>query len=327
MNRVPSEYGGSFYRDKLTEQGKYFYDCIVSHFVRGNFSSAVHVKIYKCGTAFPDGFAAYKAVRDDKPELFFLGNQCEFVQRGSKGTIKCTILYSESEIRRIQLQLRKMICRLVRNTAYKPVIEQERMVYERIAKKLTYTNNNDMRDHNVVGPLLLSSGVCEGYNALLMLCFRRLEIPCIKVYGKSERNVWHCWCIAWINGVPVHCDVTWDKPVDGIVFYDYFNLSDRQIATDHFSFLDPNIPKCNAEYLNFYHYARCSFKTRNEMAKYIYRRLINGDSRPIYIQATFASGYDDILQNVRQALKNGRNDSKRYIYVNKDLKTAVITKQ
>ena len=95
MNRVPSEYGGSFYRDKLTEQGKYFYDCLVSHFARGNFSSAVNVKIHKCDTAFSDGFAAYKAVRDDKPELFFLGNQCEFVWCGSKGTIKCTILYSD----------------------------------------------------------------------------------------------------------------------------------------------------------------------------------------------------------------------------------------
>ena len=77
-----------------------------------------------------------------------------------------------------------------------------------IARKLSYNNHSDVRDHNIVGPILMSSGVCEGHNALLLLCFRRIGIPCIKVYGKTKTDGWHCWTIAWINGTPVHCDVT-----------------------------------------------------------------------------------------------------------------------
>lgn len=326
MARVPDNLGSCFYRDLLTCQGKAFYDCLVSHFIRKDYSGIIPIKITNGRNAVTDGFAAYKAVRDDHPEFFFLGNQCEFVRRGLQGTLKCSILYSESEIGRIQLQLRKLICRLVRGTAFLPVVEQERLVYERIAKKMTYVNNNDARDHNIVGPLLLSSGVCEGYNALLMLCFRRLEIPCIKVYGKSEDNERHCWCMVWINTVPVHCDITWDKPSNGILYYDYFNLSDRQIAHDHFLFKNHQIPVCIAEDLNFYHLRKCSFDSKHQLSRHIHECERHSFMHPIYLQASFAKDYNDLLSHVKAALNTSVMTGARGIHINEIMKTAVITK-
>lgn len=125
-------------------------------------------------SAASDCFAAYKALRDDHPEYFFLGFQSEFISRGLSASFKYPILYSTEIIDRINRQLRKNIYRMVRGTASLPLLERERVVYERIAKRMMYRDNNDVRDHNVVGPVLMSSGVWGGHNSLLMLCFRRL---------------------------------------------------------------------------------------------------------------------------------------------------------
>ena len=71
------------------------------------------------------------------------------------------------------------------------MIERETLIYERIARSIAYTNNGDVRDHSIVGPVLLSTGVCEGKNALLLLCFRRIGIPCVKVYGRTKTDGRH----------------------------------------------------------------------------------------------------------------------------------------
>lgn len=108
-----------------------------------------------------------------------------------------------------------------------------------------------MRDHNIVGPVLLSAGVCEGYNALLMLALRRVGLPCIKVYGVGKSGGGHCWSVVWLEGEPVHCDVTWDKPSRGAVRFAYLNRSDCQIARDHGDFRRPGIPVCRSERWNY----------------------------------------------------------------------------
>ncbi len=244
MNSVPENYGSGYYREFLTTQGKTFYDVMNAQFIRGDYSGKSSFAVHNPASAASDCFAAYKALRDDHPEYFYLGFQNEFICQGLSATLTYPILYSTENIERIRLQLRKTIYRMVRGTASLPLIEQERTVYKRIAKKIRYSDNNDVRDHNVVGPVLMSTGVCEGHNSLLMLCFRRLGIPCIKVYGKTKTDGWHCWTIAWINGVPVHCDVTWDGEEADFVSFKYFNLSDSQISADHFDFKSSHIPEC-----------------------------------------------------------------------------------
>lgn len=119
--------------------------------------------------------------------------------------MRCAVLYTPDQIGRIRYQLRRCLFQLVRGTAGLPPVEREILVYERIARRLTYINNGDVRDHNIVGPVLLSAGVCEGYNALLMLALRRVGLPCIKVYGVGKSGGGHCWSVVWLEGEPVHC--------------------------------------------------------------------------------------------------------------------------
>lgn len=242
---VPEKFGSEYYRGFLSRQGKMIYDTINAQLLRRDFSGQTMFSSSDPSSAASDGFAAYKAIRNDHPEYFYLGYECKFVNIGRRSTLKYPILYSDEIIARIQQQLRKSICSIVRGTAYLNKIDKEKLVYERIAKMLTYTNHNDVRDHNIVGPILLSTGVCEGHNALLLLCFRRIGIPCIKVLGNTRSEA-HCWTIAWINGNPVHCDVTWDNAKGGHVRFRYFNLSDAKISIDHFDFKSSMIPVCES---------------------------------------------------------------------------------
>ena len=244
MVKIPEKLGSEYYRGFLTRQGQAFYDRINAQLLRGDYSGKTTFSISNPETSASDCFAAYKAIRDDRPEFFFLGFQSEFTRRGRTGTLEYPILYAPEIIDRIRQQLRKKIFQIVRGTADLSMLEREALVYERIAKSIVYTNNGDVRDHSIVGPILLSAGVCDGQNALLLLCFRRIGIPCIKVYGRTKTGGWHCWTIAWINGTPVHCDVTWDGTENGIVRFDYLNLSDDQISSDHYDFKCARVPEC-----------------------------------------------------------------------------------
>ena len=252
--KPPTNLGAFYYRQFLSKQGQGVYDRLHAQLQRADFSGQVPVAISQPETAASDSFAAFKALREDHPEYFFLGIRLHFFSSrlGQEGLLQYPILYSASQIRQIRRELRKTIFQMVRGTALLSEQEREALTYERIARRLSYLDRQDPSDHTVVGPVLFSSGVCEGYNALLLLCLRRLKIPCIKASGYTATQTAHCWTIAWLQGNPVHCDVTWDTGRDRRSGFRYFNVSDAQLATDHFNFQTEKLPRCLTEQYNPY---------------------------------------------------------------------------
>lgn len=313
MRRVPEKLGTEYYRGLLTQQGRMFYDRINAQLLREDYSGKTEIPWVDPETAASDCFAAYKAVRDDHPEYFYLGFQSEFTRCGRSATLKYPILYSAENIGRIRRQLQKSIQRLVRGTAHLPMIERETVVYERIAKKLTYTNHGDVRDHNIVGPVLLSSGVCEGHNALLLLCFRQIGIPCIKVYGKTKDGGAHCWAIAWIHGIPVHCDVTWESAQDGIVCFDYLNLPDDQIARDHYGFQSVRIPECTSRALGYYRYHGLCVDSFQDLRARL-RADLSRNVSPVRIHFSYDPPSGDYLKEVQKAFSQERIRGNHRLY-------------
>ncbi len=67
----------------------------------------------------------------------------------------------------------------------------------------------------------------------------------MQILGKG-RTENHCWAMVWLNGEPVHCDVTWEKPGKDVMLYRYFNLTDEQIARDHSGFAGRSTRPCAA---------------------------------------------------------------------------------
>ena len=249
MTAAPKDFGAHYWRDRLPRTAAKIYDRMTAQIDAGARSGALEL---------PDGCGreevheAYRALRDDRPEYFFLSSRYLLESCGRKRTIRDCWLYTPEQCERITRLLRKKLCLLTRGAAWRSPLERETLVYERLACKLRYDNRADARDHNAVGPVLESVGVCEGHNALLLLALRRVGVPCIKVIGKTARGGAHCWCVAWIDGAPAHCDVTWEKAVGGAVPFSHFNLTDDEISANHFAFRSNGTPRCTKKGLDFY---------------------------------------------------------------------------
>ena len=87
MVKIPEKLGSEYYRGFLTRQSQAFYDRINAQLLRGDCSGKTTFSISNPETSASDCFAAYKAIRDDHPEFFYLGFQSEFTRRGRIGTL------------------------------------------------------------------------------------------------------------------------------------------------------------------------------------------------------------------------------------------------
>ncbi len=127
--------------------------------------------------------------------------------------------------------------------------EKEKKIHDFILNHLTYDNDlsASIDTNNVTGrlchpsftaygALINGKAVCEGYAKLFQYLCCEVGIPCIQVIGTSNRQN-HMWNIVKIAGDWYHIDVTWDDTIyqslDGLLFYHYFNLTDKQITEDH----------------------------------------------------------------------------------------------
>lgn len=248
----PRALGRYFYGDRLPGQARRFYDVLDSRLAGGDYRAEVPLTLEERDRADRDAFAACKALRHDRPEYFFLGRKMTFFYCGGReGRLRMQILYTPAEIETLKTTFRQKMLPLMAGTADKSLVQREELIYSRLARQLRYQNTRSEQEHNLVGPMLASRGVCEGQNALLLYCLRRAGVTCVQVLGKG-RTENHCWAMVWLNGEPVHCDVTWEKPGKGVMLYRYFNLTDEQIARDHSGFAGQNLPACCTGTYSYY---------------------------------------------------------------------------
>ena len=249
----PRALGRCFYRDRLPPgQARRFYDELDRRLAGGDYRAEVPLTLEKWERAYDDAFAACKALRHDRPEYFFLGRQMTFLYRGGQeGKLRLQMLYTPAEIETLQAAFRQKMLPLMAGTAALSLVQREELIYSRLARQLRYQNTRSEREHNLVGPLLTARGVCEGQNALLLYCLRRAGVACVQILGRG-RTEGHCWAVVWLNGEPVHCDVTWEKPGKGAMLYRYFNLTDEQISRDHSGFAGQGLPACRTEAYSYY---------------------------------------------------------------------------
>ena len=248
----PRALGRYFYGDRLPGQARRFYDVLDSRLAGGDYRAEVPLTLEERDRADRDAFAACKALRHDRPEYFFLGRKMTFFYCGGReGRLRMQILYTPAEIETLKTTFRQKMLPLMAGTADKSLVQREELIYSRLARQLRYQNTRSEQEHNLVGPMLASRGVCEGQNALLLYCLRRAGVTCVQVLGKGRAEN-HCWAMVWLNGEPVHCDVTWEKPGKGVMLYRYFNLTDEQIARDHSGFAGQNLPACCTETYSYY---------------------------------------------------------------------------
>lgn len=99
------------------------------------------------------------------------------------------------------------------------------------------------------GILINNTGVCNGYAYTMKLLLNLVDIECMVISGEANGGG-HAWNIVKLGNEYYHLDVTWNDPVNwyyyggDILSYDYFNITDEQMAKDH-TWNKSLYPECN----------------------------------------------------------------------------------
>lgn len=221
-----------YYRGFLSAEGKKFYDLILRN-IRG---LAIDGEITLHGLFsqhdLEDASKAYMALRDDRPEFYFMDNQVQVILSfPGRMVIKQKKRFTFDQIKRINNILRKSIAEILEINNSKSVIDIERQIYRKIATSYTYRAG--VYSHDLSGLLVYKEGVCESLSGILVVALREAGIPAAKVRGFAK-NEPHCWTKVQINGQEYHLDVTWDMEYAKLsLFLRYFNVSEKKILRDH----------------------------------------------------------------------------------------------
>lgn len=127
--------------------------------------------------------------------------------------------------------------------------QKEKAIHDYIIRNVAYDESYSPSSHSAYAALYNKKAVCQGYALLAykMLDEAGISVRCVFGTGHSES---HLWNLVYLDGNWYHLDCTWDDPIPdtpGKIRYNYYNLSDQEIAPDH-SWITGDYPVCNNSY-------------------------------------------------------------------------------
>lgn len=130
--------------------------------------------------------------------------------------------------------------------------QKEKAIHDYIVNNTRYDTRSYVPEESYTpyGVLINGVAVCQGYAYATALLLNMAGVKSIVVVGTAGGGP-HAWNIVQINGQYYHLDTTWDDPVvltgnntiKNVLRYNYFNLSDSEIAKDHY-WERNNYPAC-----------------------------------------------------------------------------------
>ena len=150
------------------------------------------------------------------------------------------------------------------------IILPEMSEYDKVKAVHDYVVNNseylniiysfDEHIFTAYGALVNGKAGCQGYAEAVALLLNRAGVQAFVVSGEAySYNSWdnHAWNIVRIDGRYYHLDAAFDDPLtsDGLpaLRYDYFNITDADIAYDH-RWNENEYPICDETLYNYYYY-------------------------------------------------------------------------
>jgi len=127
--------------------------------------------------------------------------------------------------------------------------QKEKAIHDYIIKNVAYDESYSPSSHSAYAALYNKKAVCQGYALLAhkMLSEAGVSVRCVVGTGHGENHLWNLVCLddKWY-----HLDCTWDDPAPdtpGKIRYNYYNLSDQEMAADHI-WTAGNYPACSSSY-------------------------------------------------------------------------------
>ena len=261
--------GSKYYYSRLSDGEKEIYNSICEALLR--FEHVLSIR----DASSMDIHKIINAVLFDNPVFFYLNSRRVMIGKSPFGLkLMFSYEYSKAEAQSLWQTAQNKIDRFIQ-TYIKPnmkplarQIEAHRWMQQNIVMaKPPY----DRECFSLVGALVKGCCVCEGFAHAYKLLCDRMYIASIIVTGTGIKpdgtTEAHAWNITRIDGVTAHIDVTWDT-IYGEGSYDYFNLSDDEIAVDHI--FDRSVyPKCTENNLNYFKLNGLIAHDRDELCRII----------------------------------------------------------
>ena len=253
--------GSRYYYTRLSDIEKKVYRQIYDCWVTGN--STAKIKLPGTGFTLPTGVDLHQIVTyiiDENPHLFHLETtQFHYNRFANQVTIRADNVYTSAEYQRIYAQLVARVNQITEKARRYPTdYEKLRFLHDHLAENITYDmgapDPRSQREiHTIVGALLNSACVCDGYARAYRLLCDQLHLSCIVAIGDStqkDNKGPHAWNFVKINNQVYHVDVTWDSNLihSGCPVGDYYFLRDDAVFSKDHAWNSSLYPPIYADY-------------------------------------------------------------------------------
>ena len=310
----------SFYRENLTKDEKHEYDRIVEAII--NYNNCI--KINNISVSQIEHI--FDCIKLDNPLLFYVESlNLKYLENKKQIFVYPVYRFDKEKTNNTLVALlskcKKMLISINTNNKF----DVEKTIHDEFCKSIVYDHSFAESSYECVGPLLFKKGVCEGISKAVKVLCDILGIFCIVVHGKATQNIGgqtgqaHTWNKIQINKYFYNLDVTFDLTIssNGIIRYDYFNLSDDDIVKDHY-FDNKRYPICNNKDC-YYLVSGQTFSTLKDIKEY-YILSISNSKKSIVLRISNRSHFQvkerEIIRCFNEALiaLNKRNQPYQYSF-------------
>lgn len=213
----------------------------------------------------------YFMIRMDHPEIFYsVTFSYKYYADSSAVEMTPKYLFSKDKIKEHRQAMESRVKKLAQQPAKLEETEKELFIHDFIVNNVKYDKLKKEYSHEIIGALGNGVAVCEGMAKAVKILCDELNIWCIIALSEANPDKGikyrHAWNVIRIGGQYYHLDATFDNTLskDGIVRYDYVNLSDKQICRDH----EPviwKVPACSDNDHFYYKEKKLSWTTMDEV--------------------------------------------------------------
>lgn len=247
----------------LSGKQRSWYEIVCAALAAGKPSATLHG--ISCGE---DAFETVRLVEADHPEVHWLGHELRISRmlgRAEVGLARCSDVRAGDDAALLEAAeafRRSLPAGADEYTVAKAAFTQvaARVRYDFAARALNVAGGRpSKRPYEATGALADGIAVCTGYakavQFLLQHCGMMAVLVSGEAYGSGERDGTrgrHAWLIVRIDGNFYQMDPTWSSLAGGKtdragwVSYDYFALTDAEMAPTHLAESLFSLPRCDA---------------------------------------------------------------------------------
>lgn len=267
-----------YYYKLLDKKERELYDFLEEHI--WNYEKTIEIAKYNL--SIDSIRRVQEAIYNDNPMMYFM-DPYKFsynVEHGCVSKIIFEYIYSKKECEQYNKTIYKEIDLIKRKCANRNSFDSEQIIHDYLTTNIIYAKDKialgmkeNRRTYSVVGALIDKKAVCHGIECAFKLFCDCIGIKCLVALGKANELTsgnGHAWNIVQIEKSNYHVDTTWNLIKDKSKYgkYNYFNLTDEDIRSDHY-WDESFYPKCMSIKHNFYFHKNLYANNYHDIEKLI----------------------------------------------------------